>query len=83
VLVGVNFEDTRDGALAYADELGGDWPLVADPGSRAAIAFGVFGVPETFVIGPDGTIVGKTVGAVTYDWLVAHVDAALRAGTGR
>lgn len=83
VLLGINYEDTREGALAYAEEMGGDWPLAADPRSRAAIAFGVFGVPETFVIAPDGTIVGKTVGAVSYDWLVAQVDAALGSGSAR
>jgi cytochrome c biogenesis protein CcmG, thiol:disulfide interchange protein DsbE len=78
VVVGVGFEDTEQGGLAYAEEMGGDWPLVADPGSRTAIEYGVFGVPETFVIAPDGTIAGKTVGAVTYDWLEEHIEDALR-----
>jgi cytochrome c biogenesis protein CcmG/thiol:disulfide interchange protein DsbE len=82
VIVGVDFEDTERAALAYAEEMGGDWPLVTDPGSRTAIDYGVFGVPETFVIAPDGTIVAKTVGAVTYEWLEDHVEAALRMGPG-
>ena len=78
VFVGIDFEDTEDAALAYADEMGGDWPLVTDPGSRTAIAYGVFGVPETFVIAPDGTIAAKIVGAVTYEWLTDEIDGALR-----
>lgn len=78
VLFGIDFEDTEEAALAYAEEMGGDWPLVTDPGSRTAIAYGVFGVPETFVIAPDGTITAKTVGAVTYEWLSKEIDAALR-----
>lgn len=78
VLIGVDFEDTEAAALAFSEEMGGDWPLVADPGSRAAIGFGVFGVPETFVVAPDGTVVAKTVGAVTYAWLVDEIEAALR-----
>jgi cytochrome c biogenesis protein CcmG/thiol:disulfide interchange protein DsbE len=78
VLVGIDFEDTEQAALAYAEEMGGDWPLVTDPGSRTAIAYGVFGVPETFVIAPDGTITAKRVGAVTYEWLTTEVDSALR-----
>ena len=77
VLVGVGFQDTEEGALEYAEEQGGDWPLVADPGSRTAIDYGVFGIPETFVIAPDGTIVAKTVGAVTYEWLEDHIEDAL------
>jgi cytochrome c biogenesis protein CcmG/thiol:disulfide interchange protein DsbE len=83
VVVGVDFEDTEEAALAYVSEMGGDWPLVTDPGSRTAIAYGVFGVPETFVIAPDGTIAAKTIGAVTYAWLTEHIDAALRSGEAR
>lgn len=80
VFVGVNFEDSEEAALDYAAEQGGDWPLVSDPGSRTAIAFGVFGVPETFVIAADGKIVAKEIGAVTYEWLTEEIDAALRLG---
>ncbi len=83
VLVGVDFEDTERDALAFARDNGGDWPVVADPGSRTAIAYGVFGVPETFVIAPDGTIVAKTVGAVTYEWLTDEIESALRGRAGR
>ena len=78
VFIGVDFEDTEDAALAYAAEMGGDWPLATDPGSRAAIAYGVFGVPETFIIAPDGTVAAKTVGAVSYGWLTDEIDRALR-----
>ncbi len=78
VLVGVLFEDTVEGALAFRNELGGDWPLVTDPGARAAIAFGVYGIPETFVIAPDGTISAKQVGAIDYAWLTEEIESALR-----
>lgn len=82
VLIGIDFEDTEQAALAYTEEMGGDWPLVTDPGSRTAIAYGVFGVPETFVIAPNGMITAKRVGAVTYEWLSTEIDAALRIGSG-
>jgi cytochrome c biogenesis protein CcmG/thiol:disulfide interchange protein DsbE len=83
VILGVVFEDSAEGALGFRDELGGDWPLATDPGSRTAIAYGVYGIPETFVIAPDGTISAKTTGAVTYDWLTTEIDEALRAaGSG-
>lgn len=80
VVLGVLFEDTPGGAMAFRQELGGDWPIADDPGSKTAIAYGVFGVPETFVIAPDGTISAKTTGAVTYEWLTDEIDAALRKG---
>jgi cytochrome c biogenesis protein CcmG, thiol:disulfide interchange protein DsbE len=78
VLVGIDFEDTEEAALAYTREMGGDWPLASDPDSRAAIAYGVFGVPETFVISPNGTVTAKNVGAVTYGWLTREIEAALQ-----
>ncbi len=78
VIVGVVFEDSAEGALEFRDELGGDWPLATDPDSRTAIAYGVYGIPETFVIAPDGTVSAKTTGAVTYDWLTTEIDEALR-----
>jgi cytochrome c biogenesis protein CcmG, thiol:disulfide interchange protein DsbE len=80
VILGVSFEDTDEGSLAFRDELGGDWPLAGDPDSRTAIAYGVFGVPETFVIAPDGSITAKTTGAVTYEWLTREIESALRDG---
>jgi len=80
VVVGVLFEDTVADGLAFADEFETDWPLVEDPGSRTAIDYGVFGVPETFVIAPDGTVTAKRVGAVDYTWLTSRIDEALRLG---
>jgi cytochrome c biogenesis protein CcmG/thiol:disulfide interchange protein DsbE len=78
VFVGVLFEDTVGDGLAFAGELETDWPLVQDPGSGTAIAYGVFGVPETFVISPDGSVAAKLVGAVDYTWLTREIDDALR-----
>ena len=78
VIVGVNFEDAEASALEYAAEMGGDWPLATDPGSRTAIDYGVFGIPETFVIAPDGTVTAKTTGRVTYGWLEDEIESALR-----
>jgi len=79
VFVGVLFEDAVRDGLAFADELGMDWPLVNDAGSRSAIAYGVFGVPETFVIGRDGSVVAKRVGPVDYPWLTDRIEDALHA----
>lgn len=77
--VGVNFQDGRDSAIEFLDELGrGEgYRYVNDPGSRLALDFGVFGVPETFFIDRDGTIVGKITGPSTYPLLSAALDAML------
>jgi cytochrome c biogenesis protein CcmG/thiol:disulfide interchange protein DsbE len=77
VFVGVDFEDHAGDAAAYAEEQGVDWPLATDPGSRAAIDFGVFGVPETFVLDAEGRIVAKRIGPVDYAWLTSTIEDAL------
>ena len=63
-LIGIMYDDRRSDALAFRRELGGTWPIVDDPGGRVALDFGVRGVPETFVIDGQGTIMAKLIGAV-------------------
>ena len=80
VLVGIDYQDGEDSAVAFLDEMGrgGDnYRYVTDPGSRAALDFGIFGVPETFVIDRAGTVVAKVTGPVTYPLLAGAVDAVL------
>ena len=56
-----------------------------DANGRGAIEWGVYGVPETFVVGRDGTIVYKMVGPVTPanldSVLKVAIEKALKAGT--
>jgi cytochrome c biogenesis protein CcmG, thiol:disulfide interchange protein DsbE len=82
VLVGVDFQDARADALAYMDQAAMTWPAVEDPGSRTALAYGVYGIPETFFIGPDGQIAAKDVGPVSFARIAAQVDRLLPGGAG-
>lgn len=61
--VGITFQDRPDRAVAFLDELGRGmaFDYVVDPGSLAAIEFGIVGVPETIFIA-GGRIVGKLLG---------------------
>lgn len=74
------YQDTADNVVAFLDELGrSDTTVYAlDPGSRAAIAFGVFGIPETFFIDPGGTVVGKIQGQSTAFILGETIDKIRR-----
>ena len=77
-LVGILYNDTVEAALAFRKELGGTWPLVDDPGSRTAIDYGVFGIPETFVIDEGGIVMAKLTGAVgpgVLEDMLARLDA--------
>jgi cytochrome c biogenesis protein CcmG/thiol:disulfide interchange protein DsbE len=75
--VGISFEDKTSDALAYQREMGGDWPLVQDAGGRTAQTYGVYGVPETFFIGPTGIVEFKQVGYTSYDVLSTQINRLL------
>jgi cytochrome c biogenesis protein CcmG/thiol:disulfide interchange protein DsbE len=77
VMVGIAFQDRASASRAYVSDMGGDWPQLVDPGNGTALAYGVYGVPETFVIGADGRVASKRVGAVTYTWLTNQIDRLL------
>lgn len=79
-VVGVVYQDGRTAARRFMEELGGDWPSLMDPGSRIAIDFGVYGVPETYFLAPDGTVARKRIGPVTWELVRSTVDS-LRGGT--
>lgn len=62
--VGIVYQDDPANAIAFLNELGWgqNYSYVLDPDSRAAIGFGVFGIPETFFVDPDGIIAAKITG---------------------
>jgi len=65
-VVGINYKDQADNARRFLGRFGN--PFVAsgvDANGRAAIEWGVYGVPETFIIGRDGRIAYKLVGPIT------------------
>jgi cytochrome c biogenesis protein CcmG/thiol:disulfide interchange protein DsbE len=67
-LVGINYKDAPDNARRFLGRYGNPFGRVGtDANGRASIEWGVYGVPETFVVGREGTIVSKLVGPITPD----------------
>jgi cytochrome c biogenesis protein CcmG/thiol:disulfide interchange protein DsbE len=65
-IVGINQKDNPDNARRFLGRYGNPFVAVgADANGRASIDWGVYGVPETFVIGKDGRIAYKLVGPIT------------------
>ena len=65
-VVGINQKDNPDNARRFLGTLGNPFAAVGvDPKGRASIDWGVYGVPETFIVGPDGTIRYKQIGPLT------------------
>ena len=85
-IVGINYKDSPDNARRFLGRYGNPFGIVGvDGNGRASIEWGVYGVPETFVVGREGTILYKMVGPVTPanidSVLKAEIEKALRAGT--
>ena len=85
-LIGINYKDAPDNARRFLGRYGNPFGVVGvDGNGRAAIEWGVYGVPETFVVGKDGVIAYKLVGPVTPDnidtVLKAEIEKALKAGS--
>jgi cytochrome c biogenesis protein CcmG/thiol:disulfide interchange protein DsbE len=74
VFIGIVYSDSTDKARTYVSANGVTWPTVQDGDGRIAFAYGVFGPPETYFIGPDGIIAGRHIGAVDEGTLVAAID---------
>jgi cytochrome c biogenesis protein CcmG/thiol:disulfide interchange protein DsbE len=77
VFLGINIQDTEEAARKFLAEFDITYPNGIDPGSKIAIDYGVWGLPETFVIDREGRITYKHVGALGADTVTAKVDEAL------
>ena len=82
-MVGINYKDSPDNARRFLGRYGNPFGIVGvDANGRASIEWGVYGVPETFIVGREGTIVYKMVGPVTpgniNTELKVEIDKALK-----
>lgn len=81
--LGVLYSDTVPAALQWIADMGGQaYPAVIDPGSVTAIDYGVYGVPETFVIDTAGRVIRKHVGPVSAGLLRQWIDSLIPPVTG-
>lgn len=79
-LIGLNYKDRDENARRFLGTLGNPYSAVGvDASGRAGVEWGVYGVPETFVIAPDGTIAYKHVGPITPDIRTGKLAAAISA----
>jgi cytochrome c biogenesis protein CcmG/thiol:disulfide interchange protein DsbE len=82
-LVGINYKDSPDNARRFLNRYGSPFVAIGrDDTGRTSIDWGVYGVPETFLIGRDGRIAYKLVGPITADnlarTLIPEIEKTLR-----
>jgi cytochrome c biogenesis protein CcmG/thiol:disulfide interchange protein DsbE len=85
-VIGINYKDEPENARRFLGHYGDPFAAAgADPNGRGAIEWGVYGVPETFVVGRDARIAYKLVGPITPDVLESvlkpEIEKALAAGS--
>lgn len=79
-LVGINYKDVPANAVRFLDELGNPYAAIGvDQNGRAAIDWGVYGVPETFIVDANGIIRHKQIGPIDAAALKATVLPAIEA----
>lgn len=77
-MAGVNIWDNEASARAYIREFGLTFPNGPDPTGSVVVDYGVTGIPETYLISPDGTIRRKWNGPITEAALVALIEELRR-----
>ena len=81
-IYGINYKDDPAKALAFLDELGDPYVAVsADATGRTAIDWGLYGVPETYVLAGDGTVMLRFAGPITQRVLESQIRPALEAAS--
>ncbi len=83
-IVAINYKDTNENALRFLGELGNPYNAIGiDPNGSAAIDWGVYGIPESYLVSPDGTILYKQVGPFTPTSLKEGLYPAIAKAQGK
>ena len=78
-LYGLNYKDQRDAGKAFLSKLGNPYQATLfDADGRVGIDYGVYGVPETFIIDKQGVIRLKHVGPLTPEVIQTRLETMLR-----
>ncbi len=83
LFVGVNVQDQEPAARRFIEEFGLTFPNGPDLGSRIAVDYGVYGIPELFFVDGSGRITYKHIGVIGASLLQAKLKEARRGLTGR
>jgi cytochrome c biogenesis protein CcmG/thiol:disulfide interchange protein DsbE len=83
-VVGLNYKDQRTDALPWLKRNGDPYQLIVfDPNGRIGIDYGVYGVPETYVIDRQGVIRYKQIGPLTADVVQKKIEPLVRELSGK
>jgi cytochrome c biogenesis protein CcmG/thiol:disulfide interchange protein DsbE len=79
-VLAVVYSDSAQAVKDFRARHGGDWPYLEDAKGSISVDFGVSGVPESFLVSPDGVVASKIIGGVRGPALEQLLDEAKTAG---
>ncbi|WP_249020240.1 peroxiredoxin [Conexibacter sp. S30A1] len=79
-VLGVTFQDSSPDAMSFLARYHLSFPTLRDPTGAFAQAYGVYQIPQTYIVGPKGDVQAETV-VVTNGWLTKNLDLALARST--
>jgi cytochrome c biogenesis protein CcmG, thiol:disulfide interchange protein DsbE len=83
-IVGIDYKDQPENARRFLGRYGNPFLAAgADANGRASIEWGVYGVPETFIVGRDGRIAFKLIGPISSENLAAELKPAIEKALAR
>ena len=83
-IYGINYKDDPAKAMAFLEELGDPYvAMAADPSGRTALDWGLYGVPETYVVAGDGTVILRFAGPITPSILESTIRPAMAEAAAR
>jgi cytochrome c biogenesis protein CcmG/thiol:disulfide interchange protein DsbE len=68
-VIGVNYQDNDPADISYAKQYHVSYPLLGDPNQTLASAYGVNGIPESFLVSPAGRVIALNRGEITGAWV--------------
>lgn len=83
-IYGINYKDDPEKAKNFLADLGNPYAaLAADPEGRTALDWGLYGVPETYVLDADGTVILRFAGPITESILASTIRPAMAEAAGQ
>lgn len=73
-VLGVNYDETRDRAASFVDANNIPFPVLLQPDDATLNFYETSGIPRTYVINPEGTVVARVIGAIRPDVFEAMLD---------
>ncbi len=77
VIIGINYKDKPEDALGFLAEMGNPYAKIGADSGRMAVDWGVYGVPETYVIDSNGVVVLRMAGPITAGNLAGVIRPAI------